>query len=125
MAIKGWSWLQKVMQLLPWAWLKKEFVRRIFLIIYLSAGLILLARQIDIPIEMIPAKWSDFAYWSEWFESITQNLGNVLFLEKGGYEQRFLIFGACSVVGSVGVIVLAIPRVFLYKTLDNHPPRIV
>ena len=125
LAIKGWSWLQKVMQLLPWSWLKKEFVRKIFLIIYVSAGLILLARQIDIPIEMIPAKWSDFAYWSEWFKSIIQNLGNVLFLEKGGYEQRFLVFGVCSIVGSVGAIALVFPRGFLHKTLDNHPPRIV
>ena len=107
-AVVGLFVLRNVMVMLPWQLLQKPFVRKAILITCVGVAFILLVSQVHIPIEMIPAKWSDFAYWSEWFAIVSKNVSNVFLLEKIGYEQQFLSFGLWSMVGSVGVIFIAI-----------------
>ena len=94
--------------MIPWPLIHKKSPSKVFLVIYVGVVMLLLGSQIHIPIEMIPAKWSDFAYWSTWFQDICANIGNVFSLEKMGYERSFLASGIWSMVGSAGVILVAI-----------------
>jgi hypothetical protein len=107
-AVIIWFALRNVIAILPWQLIQKPFVRKAILIAYAGVVVVLLGSQVHIPIEMIPAKWSDFAYWSEWFAIVSKNVSNVFLLEKIGYEQQFLSFGLWSMVGSVGVIFMAV-----------------
>jgi len=74
--------------------------RKIMKRIYIGIVLVLLFLQVYIPTEMIPSTWSDFTYWESWFQSMSKNIGNVLTLDKIGYEQDFLKQGAYAIVGS-------------------------
>ena len=112
-----WFGLRKALLRLPWFVMKKEFVQKGILIGYIVVVIILLATQIHIPMEMIPAKWSDFAYWGEWFADVWQSLSNVFLLEKVGYERQFLSLGLWSMVGSVGVVFMAI---LIIKDVENY-----
>ena len=88
---------------------------KIVRILYVGIVVLLLWRQIHIPDTMIPAKWSDFAYWGNWFQSVRTNVGNVFLLEKIGYEQRVLMHGLWSMIGSVGMVVLLYLNLFCKK----------
>lgn len=46
---------------------------------------------IDIPPDMIPVKWSDFSFWSEWWEETTISAGKMLNMEKGIIDQRYML----------------------------------
>jgi len=111
-----------VLAMLPWGIIRKtlpmkvsiptkmEFLQdiklppKVVLAGYIVLVAILLASQISIPIEMIPAKLSDFDYWSMWFDNVCRNVSHVFSLEKMGYEQGFLFGGIWSIVGSALVI---------------------
>lgn len=112
-----WFFVRKMLPRLPWSMVRKPFIQKMILIGYIGVVIILLVRQVHIPIEMIPAKWSDFANWGEWFENVNRNLSNVFTLEKVGYEQSFLPLGLWSMIGSIGVVFMAI---LIIKDIENY-----
>ena len=44
----------------------EKIIWRIFSYLLLAGGILLLIQWIRIPEDMIPAKWSDFEFWSEY-----------------------------------------------------------
>ena len=87
---------------------------KIVIVGYIGIVLFLLGKQIQMPIEMIPAKWSDFGYWNMWFRDVGRNVGYVFLLEKTGYEKGFLIDGIWSIIGSMSVIFGSLGILFGY-----------
>lgn len=110
LAILPWYLIRKVLLVKVRNLIKIKFLQevkilpKIVLTGYIGLVVILLGSRVNIPIAMIPAKLSDFSYWSAWFHDVCRNLGDVFFLEKMGYEQAFLIDGIWSIIGSTGII---------------------
>ena len=101
-----------VLAMFFWKWGRRAFgsipALKVVRILYIGIVFTLLWRQIHIPDNMIPAKWSDFAYWGVWFQNTRTSIGNVFLLEKIGYEKIFLLQGLYSIIGSLGVGVIAV-----------------
>jgi len=104
LAMLPWYLIKKVLPTKIKALPKVNISPKIFLVGYMGIVAFLIGSQINIPMEMIPAKWSDFTYWNGWFRGVGSSVRNILSLEKVGYEQGFLFWGIWSVIGSLGTI---------------------
>ena len=78
---------------------------KIVLAMYIVIIAMIIGSQVKIPIEMMPAKISDFGYWAKCFDDTCKNIGNIFLLEKVGYEQGFLLGGIWSITSSLVVII--------------------
>lgn len=78
----------------------------------LSCGLVFLtARFLEIPSDMIPTRWSDFSFWSDWWQRQRQNLLLLLGTAQGEAQLELLwnalqavIFGLAAIFLGAGTI---------------------
>lgn len=91
----------------------KLFCAGLILLTVLTAGWLTL-HHLKIPSDMIPSKWSDFSFWSDWWKSQRQNLLRILRSAQGEAQlmmlwnllisllcNLFSIFAGISVVHSM------------------------
>lgn len=74
----------------------------------LLGSLWLLGRQVTIPRDMIPSRWSDFSFWSQWWESQKENLQRILTTPLGSEWLQMQADMVKSMVCSTGSAMLAL-----------------
>lgn len=74
----------------------------------LLGSLWLLGRQVTIPRDMIPSRWSDFSFWSQWWESQKENLQRILTTPLGSQWLQMQANMVKSMVCSTGSAILAL-----------------
>lgn len=68
----------------------------------------LLGRQVTIPRDMIPSRWSDFSFWSQWWESQRENFQRILTTSLGSQWLQMQADMVKSMVCSIGSAILAL-----------------
>ena len=89
------------------------------IIVILFAGLLLLGKYLVIPEEMIPAKWSDFSFWSRLWADQRKNFLSIAFTSLGN-RQLQMMFGMvksiiCYLLSSMLVIIA-----LMIKSIDRR-----
>lgn len=77
-------------------------------IVILLGSLWLLGRQVTIPRDMIPSRWSDFSFWSQWWESQRENFQRILTTSLGSQWLQMQADMVKSMVCSTGSAMLAL-----------------
>lgn len=77
-------------------------------IVILLGSLWLLGRQVTIPRDMIPSRWSDFSFWSQWWESQRENFQRILTTSLGSQWLQMQADMVKSMVCSIGSAMLAL-----------------
>lgn len=73
-------------------------------LIVLAATLI---KFIQIPRDMIPTRWSDFQFWSNWFDNFREQISVYIRYSKGKTEMELLwIFIRCAAFGILPLLLL-------------------
>ena len=67
-------------------------IQKTGIIVILFAGLLLLGKCLVIPEEMIPAKWSDFSFWSRLWADLRENFLGIAFTSMGNTQLQ-MMFG--------------------------------
>lgn len=67
-----------------------------------------LGRQLIIPPDMIPSRWSDFSFWGIWWKAQKENLLRILFTPLGNRQLQMLLNMVKSMGTSTAAAVLAL-----------------
>ena len=62
---------------------------------------------VDVPSDMIPIKWSDFSFWSNWWEETATSVKEMSNMEKGIIDQRYIVNFAKGIGWQIVVFVVA------------------
>lgn len=76
-----------------------------FLILTLIVLAVTLVKYIQIPKDMIPTRWSDFQFWSNWFDNFREQVSVYIRYPKSIIEMEYLwVFMRCAVLGMLPVV---------------------
>lgn len=95
---------------------KSRFFIRLSSAAVILTALCFLLKNFEIPSDMIPTKWSDFSFWSDWWDSQCKNFLAILGSAQGEAQLellwRLLISAVCNIAG-----------IFLVLTLPSSDPE--
>jgi len=78
----------------------------------------LLFRNLTIPPDLIPSRWSDFSFWGNWWNSQKENFRRLLFTPLGGKRLQMLLNMVKSMGSSIAAALLALGAVRRRKNAD-------
>ena len=98
---------------------------KIFLYVLLAGGILLLIQRIGIPEDMIPAKWPDFEFWTEYGKRLGASCRTLIWSEKKIPDipiwkefARAILWGTGAAIGEV--LLLCSLHKISARLLDNY-----